>query len=45
MLTENFQMYKLDLENAGEPKSQIANICWITEKEKEFQKKYLLLFH
>ena len=40
MLTENFQMYKLDLEKAGEPKSQTANICWITEKEKQFQKKY-----
>ena len=26
-------------------RDQIANICWITEKEKEFQKKYLLLFH
>ena len=26
-------------------KDQIANICWITEKAKEFQKKYLLLLH
>ena len=26
-------------------KDQIANIHWIIEKEKEFQKKYLLLLH
>ena len=32
MLIENFQMYKLDLEQA-------ANICWIIEKASEFQKK------
>ena len=28
-----------------ETKDQIANIHWITEKEREFQKKNLLLFH
>ena len=33
------QMYKLDLEKAEEPKNQIANIHWITEKAREFQKK------
>ena len=32
--TENFQMYKLDLGT----RDQIANICWITEKPREFQK-------
>ena len=32
MWIENFQMYKLDLEQA-------ANICWIIEKAREFQKK------
>ena len=37
MSTENFQMYKLDLEKAEEP-DQIANIHWIIEKAKEFQK-------
>ena len=26
-------------------RDQIANICWITEKAREFQKKHLLLHH
>ena len=26
-------------------RDQIANICWIIEKEREFQKKHLLLLH
>ena len=26
-------------------KGQIANICWIIDKAREFQKKYLLLLH
>ena len=33
----NFLMFKLVLEKAGEP--EIANICWIMEKAREFQKK------
>ena len=33
----NFQMFKLVLEKAEEP-DQIANICWIMEKAREFQK-------
>ena len=37
MWTENFQMYKLDSEKAEEP-DQIANIHWIIEKAREFQK-------
>ena len=32
----NFQMFKLDLEKAEEP--QFANIRWIIEKAREFQK-------
>ena len=32
----NFQMFKLDLQKAEEP--EIANIHWITEKAREFQK-------
>ena len=32
-----FQMFKLDLEKAEEP-DQIANICWIIKKAREFQK-------
>ena len=31
-------MYKLDLEESEEPGDQIANICWIMEKAREFQK-------
>ena len=31
-------MFKLDLEKAEES-DQIANICWIIEKAREFQKK------
>ena len=30
-------MFKLDLEKAEEP-NQIANICWIIKKAREFQK-------
>ena len=41
--TENFQMHKLSLAKAEEPENQIANIHWIMEKAKEFQKKHLLL--
>ena len=33
----NFQIIKLVLEKAEES-DQIANICWITEKAREFQK-------
>ena len=38
MYTMNFQMFKLDLEKSG-TRDQIANIHWIIEKTKEFQKK------
>ena len=38
MWTVNFQIFKLNLEKAGEPENQIANICWNIEKEREFQK-------
>ena len=36
MWTENFQIFKLDLENRT--RVQIANIRWIIEKAREFQK-------
>ena len=36
MRTMNFQMFNLVLEKAKEP-DQIANICWIIEKAREFQ--------
>ena len=35
---ENIQMCKLDLEKAEEPRDQIANMHWIIEKAREFQK-------
>ena len=41
MWTVNFQMFKLVLEKAED---QIANICWIIEKAKEFQKNIYFCF-
>ena len=38
MWTVNFQMFKPVLQKAEEP-DQIANICWIIKKWREFQKK------
>ena len=40
----NFQMFKLDLEKAEETRVQIANICWIIEKAREFQKNIYFCF-
>ena len=39
----NFQMFKLVLEKAEEPE-QIANIRWIIEKAREFQKNIYFCF-
>ena len=39
----NFCIFKLDLENAEEPE-QIANIRWIIEKAREFQKNIFFCF-
>ena len=44
MWTVNFQMFKLDLEKAEETGVQIANICWIIEKAREFQKNIYFCF-
>ena len=41
--TENFQMFKLNLEKAEEP-DQIANIHWIIEKARGFQKNIYFYF-
>ena len=41
--TVNFQMFKLDLEKAEDP-NQIANIYWIIEKAREFQKSIYFCF-
>ena len=41
----NFQMFKLVLEKAEEPEiDQIANICWIIEKARDFQKNIYFCF-
>ena len=38
-------MFKLVLEKAEEPtRDQIANICWIMEKAREFQKNIYFCF-
>ena len=37
-------MFKLDLEKAEETTDQIANIDWITEKAREFQKNIYFCF-
>ena len=38
----NFQMFKVDLEKAQE--QEIANICWIIEKAREFKKNIYFCF-
>ena len=40
----NFQIFKLVLEKAEEPRDQIANIHWITETAREFQKNTYFCF-
>ena len=42
--TVNFQMFKLVLEKAEEPEIKLANIHWIIEKAKEFQKNIYFCF-
>ena len=39
----NFQMFKLVLTDRG-TRDQIANICWIIEKAREFQKNIYFCF-
>ena len=43
MCTMNFQIFKLVLEKAEEP-DQMANIRWIMEKAREFQKNISFCF-
>ena len=40
----NFQMFKLGLEKAEGTRDQIANVCWIIEKAREFQKNFYFCF-
>ena len=45
MQTKNFQIYKPCLEKAERaPRDQIANICWIIQKAREFQKNIYFCF-
>ena len=44
MWTKNFKMFKLDLEKGRGTSDQIANICWIIEKAREFQKNIYFCF-
>ena len=37
-------MFKLDLEKAEEPRGQIASICCVREKAREFQKNIYFCF-
>ena len=41
---ENFHMFKLVLEQGRGTRDQIASICWITEKAREFQKNIYFWF-
>ena len=40
----NFQMFKLDLEKGRGKRDQIANLHWIIEKAREFQKNIYFCF-
>ena len=42
--TKNFQMYNLGFWRGRGPRCQIANICWIVEKAREFQKNIYFCF-
>ena len=44
MWTENFQIYKVDLSKGRGTRDQIANIRWIIEKAREFQKNIYFCF-
>ena len=44
MWTVNFQMFKLDFRKGRRTRDQIANICWIIKKAREFQKNIYFCF-
>ena len=44
MWTVNFQMFKLPFRKGRGTRDQIANICWIIKKEREFQKNIYFCF-
>ena len=45
MWTENFQMYKLDLEKGEEPEIKLPTSNWIIEKASKFQKNIYFCFN
>ena len=44
MRAENFKMFSLDLEKAEEPEIKLPTLVESKKKQREFQKKYLLLY-
>ena len=42
--TENFQIYKLESERGRGTRDQVANISWIVEKARKFQKNTSFCF-
>ena len=44
MWTENFQMFNVGFRKGRRTRDQIANICWIIEKARKFQKKSTFCF-
>ena len=44
MWTMNFQMYQAGFRKGRGTRDQIANICWIIEKAREFQKNIYFCF-
>ena len=44
MWTENFQMFNVGFTKGRRTRDQIANICWIIQKARKFQKKSTFCF-
>ena len=44
MWTENFQMFNVGFRKGRRTRDQIANICWIIQKARKFQKKSTFCF-
>ena len=44
MWTKSFQMFKLDLQKGRGTRDQIANIHWIIEKVRQFQRNIYFWF-
>ena len=44
-MNQELQTVQAEFRKGRGTRDQIANICWIVEKAREFQKKHLSLFH